>query len=241
MNRSRVLGVLIAAGCGAVAAIPAQGATPAQVGPKCRTAWTGVTGSTAFRAYQPKCVAAAVAATDAATDAGNPTNAAANRIRSQAACGRRFPTPRNTAAKRLAFASCVSGVSAAQRSFAARPLKATLLGANEVPASGAATGTANIRLNQGKNRVCFTLRISGIGAAAVTAAHIHRGAAGAVGDPVVAFDNLDPLNRSSPATGCVQNVAAALITAIRQNPSGYYVNIHTAQYPSGAARGQLTR
>ena len=75
MNKSRTLAMIVALGCGAAAAAPAYAATPAQFGQKCKAAWTGVPGSAAFKAYQPKCVAAAVAATDAATDAGNPTNA----------------------------------------------------------------------------------------------------------------------------------------------------------------------
>jgi hypothetical protein len=38
--------------------------------------------------------------------------------------------------------------------------------------------------------------------------------------------------------GCVKAKKSA-IEAIRKNPSGYYVNVHTAKYPAGAARGQL--
>lgn len=241
MNRSRTLAVLTAVGCVAVGAMSAHAATPAQFGQKCKTAWTGAAGSAAFRAYQAKCVTAATAATNAATDAGNPTNVAANRSRSIAACGRRFPTPRNTAGKRLAFASCVSAASASQRSFAGRPLTTILYGFNEVPAAGPATGTASIRLNQGQGRVCFTLTITGLGGSPVVAAHIHKGAAGAAGDPVVGLTNLASLDQGAPAKGCVQGVSAGLIKDIRTNPSGYYVNVHTERYPAGAARGQLSK
>jgi hypothetical protein len=31
----------------------------------------------------------------------------------------------------------------------------------------------------------------------------------------------------------------ATIKAIKKNPSGYYVNIHTSDFPAGAIRGQL--
>jgi hypothetical protein len=242
MNRSRALALLTVLGCVIVGAVSANSATPAQFGQKCRAAWTGAPGSAAFRAYQPKCVAAATSATNAATDAGNPTNATANRRRSNAACGKRFPTPRNTARKRLAFASCNSAVTASQRSFAGRPLTAILRGSNEVPGAGGASGSASIRLNQGQKRVCFTLTGSGLGRS-ILGAHIHRGAAGVAGDIVIPLPtaSLAPLEHGGAARGCVQNVDVALIKEIRQNPAGFYVNIHTEQFPSGAARGQLAK
>ena len=38
----------------------------------------------------------------------------------------------------------------------------------------------------------------------------------------------------------VQDVEADLITAIRQDPSAYYVNVHSRpNFPGGAVRGQL--
>ncbi len=240
MNRSRTFAVIVALGCGVVATVPAHGATPAQFGQKCKAGWTGTPGSSAYRAYRPKCIAAATAATNAATDAGNPTNASANTSRSRARCGPRFPTPRNTAAKRLAFASCVSAASASQRAFAEPPLKAALSGAKEVPAAGGATGNALIRLNQGQNRVCFTITLSGLGTSLVNGAHIHMGAAGVAGGVVVALDGA-AINQGAAAKGCVQNVDATLIKDIRQNPQNYYVNVHTDQFGGGAARGQLTK
>lgn len=241
MNKSRTLAMIVALGCGAAAAAPAYAATPAQFGQKCKAAWTGVPGSAAFKAYQPKCVAAAVAATDAATDAGNPTNSSANTSRSRAVCAKRFPTPRNTAAKRLAFASCVSAASSSQKAFAGRPLKATLSGANEVPPAGGASGNALIRLNQGQNRVCFTITVTGLQGSSVVGAHIHTGAASANGGVVVTLDASAALNQGLAAKGCAQAVDAALIKDIRQNPQTYYVNVHTAQFGGGAARGQLAK
>ena len=241
MNRSRTLAMLTALGCMTVGAVSANSATPAQFGQKCKAAWTGAPGSAAFRAYQPKCVAAATSATNVATDAGNPTSATANRSRSGVACGKRFPTPRNTAGKRLAFASCVSAVSTSQRSFAGRPLTSVLRGSNEMPVAGGATGTASIRLNQGQSRVCFTLTVSGLGGSSVAGAHIHKGAAGVAGDVVIALTNLGPLDQGAPAKGCVEGVSPDLIKDIRKNPAGFYVNVHTGQYPAGAARGQLAK
>ncbi|NJM30784.1 MAG: CHRD domain-containing protein [Rhizobiales bacterium] len=37
---------------------------------------------------------------------------------------------------------------------------------------------------------------------------------------------------------CIAAPAAAL-TAIRNNPSQFYVNVHNVPFPGGAARGQL--
>lgn len=117
-----------------------------------------------------------------------------------------------------------------------RPLATTLTGAEEVPGPGDpdGTGTASIRLNPGQGEVCFELTVSGI--APATAAHIHVGAAGVAGPVVV---GLSPPT-SGTSSGCV-SADPALIKAIIQNPEQYYVNVHNADYPAGAVRGQLSK
>jgi hypothetical protein len=119
-----------------------------------------------------------------------------------------------------------------------RPLSATLTGAAEVPGPGDSngTGTAAIRLNPGQGKVCFVLTAANITLPA-TLAHIHVGAAGSAGDPVV---TLVPPDATGISGGCV-SASSATIKAILKNPSGYYANIHTSDFAAGAIRGQLTR
>lgn len=226
---------------GAAGAAPASAATPAQYGKACASAWPAAKSGAAYGRYLSRCVTAATRATDRATNSGDVTSAAANLTRARNACAVQFPPPRNTVVKRRSFAACVAAARSAQVTFAGRPLKATLSGANEVPAAGGATGTASVRLNQGQRRVCFTLTATGLNGSPVSAAHIHRGAAGATGPPVVDLSQVSALDSGAAASGCVTGVDAALIKEIRRAPAKFYVNIHTAEFPGGALRGQLTK
>ncbi len=87
--------------------------------------------------------------------------------------------------------------------------------------------------------LCYVLTVDKI--APATAAHIHEGPAGANG-PVVA-------NLAAPADGnaadCLTEgeagkfVGDQTVAEILENPEDYYVNVHNAEYPGGAIRGQL--
>ncbi len=118
-----------------------------------------------------------------------------------------------------------------------RPFATTLTGAAERPGPGDpdGTGTASITLNQGLNEVCFHLTVSGI--APATLAHIHVAPPTDPGPIVV---HLAPPT-SGESSGCVDNVEPALIKAIRQHPEAYYINVHNADFPAGALRGQLSK
>jgi hypothetical protein len=120
-----------------------------------------------------------------------------------------------------------------------RPLAASLTGANEVPGPGDpdGSGTARLRLNQGKGRICYAIEVTGIVLPA-TAAHIHVGATGVSGAPVV---TLGVPAADGTVEGCVEGVAKATIKAIRKHPADYYVNVHDSTYQAGAVRGQLRK
>ena len=127
----------------------------------------------------------------------------------------------------------------AQRVFAddgGRPLTTTLVGANEVPGPGDpdGSGTATLRLNPGQEEICYELTVSGI--APARAAHIHVGDATTAGPVVVPL----AAPTSGVSSGCVES-DRKLILAIIQNPVLYYVNVHNADFPAGALRGQLSR
>ena len=100
-------------------------------------------------------------------------------------------------------------------------------------APGSGNGTASVTLDPRAGTVCYNLVWNLIPPA--TAAHIHRGEAGANGPIVVPFAG--PFNDG--ANGCAQGVDAGLIQEIIANPAGFYVNIHNADFPGGALRGQL--
>jgi hypothetical protein len=119
-------------------------------------------------------------------------------------------------------------------------LSATLTGAKErpTPADPDGWGRAHVRLRQGQ--VCFTLSWQNI--AAPVAAHIHKAPADQPG-PVVVTLLSAPGGLGAPVSsvgGCAA-VDSALVADIRQNPRAYYVNIHNADFPGGAIRGQLHR
>lgn len=118
-----------------------------------------------------------------------------------------------------------------------RKLQTALTGAAEVPGPGDpdGTGTAEITVNSGQNRVCYKLSVSNI--APATAAHIHEAPPTAAGPVVV---TLGAPNASGMSSGCV-TVTRALALEILKRPADYYVNVHNAAFPGGAVRGQLAK
>ncbi len=114
-----------------------------------------------------------------------------------------------------------------------RPLSADLSWDNEVPPGTGTTetGSADITVNQGQEEICFDIQVSGL-SAPLLADHIHVGVAGQNGPVVVSLQGA--------LEGCVA-ADGDLIKAIRHNPAGYYVNLHTALNPGGEVRGQRSK
>jgi hypothetical protein len=119
-------------------------------------------------------------------------------------------------------------------------LEATLLGANEVPPADP-DGSGRAGVDAFGNRVCWTVSWSNI--ATPTRAHIHQAPVGTNGPIVVPFfeaPNGLPATLDS-VSGCNVDLDRALVRSIRTGPQGFYVNIHNAEFPGGAIRGQLHR
>lgn len=136
------------------------------------------------------------------------------------------------AAGALALGACETVDEAVVDTFG-NEFRADLNGANELGGGDPdGSGIARVETNDTLNTVCADLEVRQIGI--VTAAHIHRGGAGVNGPPVV---NLDPPD-DNDSDDC-DTVSDDLIDEIRRNPRGFYVNVHTADYPDGAIRGQL--
>lgn len=118
-------------------------------------------------------------------------------------------------------------------------LTATLSGAEEVPGPGVADGTGMAEVRVGEVELCYQLTTNMGGKP--TGAHIHEAAKGAAGDVIV---DLAPVfttdGSASTAEACVKPDRAALVK-ISYTPERFYVNVHTAEHPGGAVRGQLAR
>jgi hypothetical protein len=93
-------------------------------------------------------------------------------------------------------------------------------------------GFAVFTFDPDQGQVCYFLAAFNI--APATAAHIHLAPPGVNGPVVVPLD--PPTNGTS--FGCTA-VAAPIVQNLIAHPSQYYVNVHNAQYPGGAIRGQL--
>ncbi|MFI0355457.1 CHRD domain-containing protein [Actinomadura sp. 9N407] len=122
-------------------------------------------------------------------------------------------------------------------------LQAVSDGAQEVPAGdGKPTGDPNGRATAFARShdamVSWSFTWSGI--ASPTVGHIHRGTKG-VNGPVAADLFSAPGGLPTGITGLAGMSQVGPVTAqrIMNDPGGYYTNLHTAEFPGGAVRGQL--
>jgi CHRD domain len=110
----------------------------------------------------------------------------------------------------------------------------TMTGAAEVPVAGSVDGSGLAAITVNGTNVTFSVQVKGI--SSPVAAHIHEAAAGAPGGVVISFNA--PVFTNGFASGTVPG-DAAVVARLLANPAGFYVNVHTAEFPGGALRGQL--
>ncbi len=157
----------------------------------------------------------------------------------------------------LALVAPALSIRLAAQTVESIPFRAVLRPENEVPpvrldASGTATVWLHI-VRDGSGRIVsgsadFDVNYRFPGVQTFTGLHIHRGAAGTNGP--VTIDSALRTRENAPASGqlffqgqILPENAAALATAtdMLTNPAGFYVNLHTREFPGGAIRGQLER
>ena len=109
--------------------------------------------------------------------------------------------------------------------------KVTLSGSEETPpVTTTATGAGVITVKDDKT-VSGSVKVKGI---AVTAAHIHAGAPGQSGPPVVTLAKTSDDTWSVPADSTLTDEQYASYKA-----GNLYINVHTAENKKGELRGQL--
>lgn len=125
---------------------------------------------------------------------------------------------------------------------------ATLTGSDETPpVNTAATGQARFTINHDRTEIQYTLEVENLSGPPL-AAHIHPGARGVSGPPMITLANpgsgtsgsssgtLTGDSGFSPAPALGINTFADAIDAILAGQT--YTNVHTAANPGGEIRGQ---
>jgi hypothetical protein len=158
----------------------------------------------------------------------------------------------------LAFLAAGCGSSTSGPSPAANPtFTAQLLPANETPpitnAESTSSGTATITFVTTKDA---SGNITGATASVavtmqnlqptstISLSHIHTGATGVKGDVFIGFPPGSVALSNGSGTFTVPASPAPTadqVTAILNNPAGFYFNVHTALNGGGVMRGQLVR
>lgn len=137
---------------------------------------------------------------------------------------------------------------------------ANMTGAQEVPpATGTeanATGTATITFNLTRDSAgAITAATANItsnvanmpSGSTLILAHIHTGAAGTTGPPIVntglSAATAVTVGGNGTATLTFSNLTVSVADAnnIIGNPAGFYFNVHSTMNPGGVVRGQLVR
>jgi hypothetical protein len=135
----------------------------------------------------------------------------------------------------LALAGTVAAQGGGERAFFA-----VLSGAKELDESGDAgagdpNGRGSFSATLDGRTLCYGIQVKNIGDP--IAAHIHVGGrrtAGPVVQTLVHPEDGDP----GASSECVR-LSRSLARELRENPRGFYVNVHNVAFGAGAVRGQL--
>ncbi len=118
----------------------------------------------------------------------------------------------------------------------------TLSGAQEVPAnSSEATGTFKGQYNMDTNRLSYIITFDGI---TPTAMHFHKGAAGMAGPVVIPINpGSNPYSSSNPFESPLSGTTPALTAEQEADllAGNWFLNIHSADFPDGEIRAQITQ
>jgi hypothetical protein len=121
-----------------------------------------------------------------------------------------------------------------------RPLFAAMNGQNEIAngdrGAGDRNGGGSFSAVIDGRELCYGLTVRDI--EDPVAAHIHRGGANVNGPIVVPLESLPVSGDPGSSAGCT-TLTRRLVRQIRENPRGFYVNVHTGDFQDGAIRGQM--
>ena len=159
--------------------------------------------------------------------------------------------------------ACVCGAAACDDDSPAAPsnaplvFTATMTAAQEVPAvtnaESTATGPATVTITPTRDAsnaitggtVLMQFTVNNLlSTSNIILAHVHTGAAGATGGPIInsSLSAAAPIPTPAGSASFERSgiaVDAATINAIVANPAGHYFNVHTTLNPGGVVRGQL--
>lgn len=148
----------------------------------------------------------------------------------------------------IAFAAlaCValgfSVSSIAQRGSSNQALFAVMSGGNEIGednrrGAGDRNGRGAFSAIFDGRELCYGIQVTKLDQGP-SAAHIHKARPNRNGPIVVPLEAPDEGDPGS-SSDCTR-LSSSLARAIRRNPNAYYVNVHNAEFPGGAVRGQLS-
>lgn len=106
------------------------------------------------------------------------------------------------------------------------------------PTTSNGFGNATVTLDATHTSITVSMTVAGL-TTPVNNAHLHRGAFGVAGAPVINFS--PAANLANGKMNATFTIDKSLGDEIAANPGNFYVNVHTTQNPGGEVRGQLTQ